>query len=34
MDREIKFRGKRTGNNEWMIDMYIIIHDNPELINE
>lgn len=27
MDREIKFRGKRTDNNEWMTDMYSIIQD-------
>ncbi|WP_270561492.1 YopX family protein [Bacteroides cellulosilyticus] len=27
MGRKIKFRGKRTGNNEWMIDMYTIIQD-------
>lgn len=27
MGRKIKFRGKRTGNNEWMIDMHTIIQD-------
>lgn len=24
MDRDIKFRGKRTGNNEWIIRIFSI----------
>lgn len=24
MDRDIKFRGKRTGNNEWIIGIFSI----------
>lgn len=27
MDREIKFRGKRIDNDEWMTDMYTLIQD-------